>query len=266
MAFLLWHTVGRAKTHNDKEGSHVLPGRFRPMADDDYAASVPSEQAASDRLGPLELRHGAGPLVRPDGGESYAGQGDEAQRADGPPATAGMVLRHPAQTGSQAPSAACRDLLCAPPRVGGELVAGHPIGPGHRRHDLGGTVCGAGRERGVSRVRHSRGLGDPTSGHQTRLATRVAPAVTAAPPRPPPGPGGHPCGPPGFVRSVAVSAGHTAGLASIFPDLYGGESFPHPGKRVLCRPPPAPPPRARLPMARARFHPGSSAVLLAAPL
>src|SRR5881409_1403259 len=98
------------------------------MADDDYAASVPSEQAASDRLGPLELRHGAGPLVRPDGGESYAGQGDEAQRADGPPATAGMVLRHPAQTGSQAPSAACRDLLCAPPRVGGELVAGHPIG------------------------------------------------------------------------------------------------------------------------------------------
>src|SRR5205809_947721 len=99
MAFLLWHTVGSAKTHNDKEGSHVLPGRFRPMADDDYAASVPSEQAASDRLGPLELRHGAGPLVRPDGGESYAGQGDEAQRADGPPATAGMVLRHPRKRG-----------------------------------------------------------------------------------------------------------------------------------------------------------------------
>src|SRR5437870_3852493 len=159
MAFLLWHTVGSAKTHNDKEGSHVLPGRFRPMADDDYAASVPSEQAASDRLGPLELRHGAGPLVRPDGGESYAGQGDEAQRADGPPATAGMVLRHPAQTGSQAPSAACRDLLCAPPRVGGELVSGHPIGPGHRRHALGGTVCGAGRDRGVSGVRHARGTG-----------------------------------------------------------------------------------------------------------
>src|SRR5438046_2879472 len=83
MAFLLWHTVGSAKTHNDKEGSHVLPGRFRPMADDDYAASVPSEQAASDRLGPLELRHGAGPLVRPDGGESYAGQGDDAQGAAG---------------------------------------------------------------------------------------------------------------------------------------------------------------------------------------
>src|SRR5437016_12760802 len=139
MDFLLWHTVGSAKTHNDKEGSHVLPGRFRPMADDDYAASVPSEQAASDRLGPLELRHGAGPLVRPDGGESYAGQGDETQRADVPPATAGTVLRHPAQMGSQAPSAACRDVLCAPPREGGELVAGHRIAPVHRRPDIWGT-------------------------------------------------------------------------------------------------------------------------------
>src|SRR5437667_11650834 len=120
MAFLLWHTVGSAQTHNDKEGSHVLPGRFRPMADDDYAASVPSEQAASDRLGPLALRHGAGPLVRPDGGESDAGQGDEAQRADGPQATAGMVLGHAAQPEAQAPSAARRSFLCDPSRVGCE--------------------------------------------------------------------------------------------------------------------------------------------------
>src|SRR5437867_11823970 len=124
MAFLLWHTVGSAKTHNDKEGSHVLPGRFRPMADDDYAASVPSEQAASDRLGPLELRHGAGPLVRPDGGESYAGQGDEGQRAGGPPATAGMVLRHAAQTRTPAPSAARRGLLFVRPVVSVQVGAG----------------------------------------------------------------------------------------------------------------------------------------------
>src|SRR5437879_11734431 len=92
MAFLLWHTVGSAKTHNDKEGSHVLPGRFRPMADDDYAASVPSEQAASDRLGTLELRHGAGPLVRPGGGVSYASTGDEARRGAGPTELAGVVM------------------------------------------------------------------------------------------------------------------------------------------------------------------------------
>jgi len=92
MASLLRHTVGSVKTHNEKERSHVLPGRFRPMADDDYATSVPSEQAASHRLGSLELRHGAGPLVRPDGGESRAGQGDAAQRTDGAPAAAGMVL------------------------------------------------------------------------------------------------------------------------------------------------------------------------------
>src|SRR6266446_987797 len=91
MASLLRHTVGSVKTHNEKERSHVLPGRFRPMADDDYATSVPSEQAASHRLGSLELRHGAGPLVRPDGGESRAGQGDAAQRTDGAPAAAGMV-------------------------------------------------------------------------------------------------------------------------------------------------------------------------------
>src|SRR6266511_5686834 len=89
MASLLRHTVGSVKTHNEKERSHVLPGRFRPMADDDYATSVPSEQAASHRLGSLELRHGAGPLVRPDGGESRAGQGGAAQRTDGAPAAAG---------------------------------------------------------------------------------------------------------------------------------------------------------------------------------
>src|SRR2546428_13694476 len=118
MAFLLWHTVGSAKTHNDKEGSHVLPGRFRPMADDDYAASVPSEQAASDRLGPLELRHGAGPLVRPDGGGTYAGQGDEARRADGSPEPAGMELRHPRRTGCPTPKDAGQDMHFAPPRVG----------------------------------------------------------------------------------------------------------------------------------------------------
>src|SRR5215210_9323268 len=92
MTSLLWHTVGCVITHNCEERSHVLPGQFRPMADDDYAASVPFEQAASDRLGSLELRHGVGPLVRPDRGESRTGEGDEAQRADGPPATAGMVL------------------------------------------------------------------------------------------------------------------------------------------------------------------------------
>src|SRR6266705_3691394 len=35
----LRHTVGCAITHNHrKEGSHVLPGRFRPMADNNHAA------------------------------------------------------------------------------------------------------------------------------------------------------------------------------------------------------------------------------------
>src|SRR5881409_2737904 len=103
MAFLLWHTVGSAKTHNDKEGSHVLPGRFRPMADDDHAASAPSEQAPGHRVGLVELWDGAGPLVCPDRGESLAGQGDETQGADGTAAAARMVLRCPAEAGHQAP-------------------------------------------------------------------------------------------------------------------------------------------------------------------
>src|SRR2546421_170853 len=183
MAFLLWHTVGSAKTHNDKEGSHVLPGRFRPMADDDYTASVPSEQAASDRLGPLELRHGAGPLVRPDGGEAYAGQGEEAQTADGPPATAGM-----------------------------------------------------------------------------------APAVTAAPPSHPAGLDGHRVGRPGFVRSVAVSADHTAGLASIFADQYGGQFSARRGNVLASFPQLGPPARHELAWHGHRFYPQPGALHVVGPL
>src|SRR5712692_6309198 len=80
-------------THNHKEGSHVLPGQFRPMADDYHAASVPCEQASGHGLGAVELRHGAGPLRCPDRGESLVGEGDETQGADCAAATACMVLR-----------------------------------------------------------------------------------------------------------------------------------------------------------------------------
>src|SRR5207302_9676783 len=69
----LRHTVGSCRTHNHKEASHVLPSRFRPVADDDHAPSVAFEQAPGYGVGAVELRHGAGPLVCPDCGESVGG-------------------------------------------------------------------------------------------------------------------------------------------------------------------------------------------------
>ena len=53
----------------------------------------------------------------------------------------------------------CGDLFCPAAGVGGELVAGHATGAGHRRDDVGGTVCGAGGQRGLSRLRHPGRVG-----------------------------------------------------------------------------------------------------------
>src|SRR6516165_741485 len=79
-------------THNRKEGSHVLPGRIRPMADNDHAAFAPFEQASGHGVGAVELRHGVGAILCADGGESLVGQGDAAQGADRAAAAARMVL------------------------------------------------------------------------------------------------------------------------------------------------------------------------------
>src|SRR5712692_9796773 len=82
-------------THNREEGSHVLPGRFRPMADNHHAAFAPCEHAPDPRVGPVEPGNGAGPLVRPDGRPSSAGGREAPQGADGPPAAAGRGGRCP---------------------------------------------------------------------------------------------------------------------------------------------------------------------------
>ena len=65
--------------------------------------------------------------------------------------------------------------------------AGHATGAGHGCHHLGPTLCGAGRQRGLSRMCHPRGVGDPTRGRHTCLAAGVA--ALAAPAAP-----GHPAG------------------------------------------------------------------------
>src|SRR6266581_2866917 len=87
----LRHTVGYVRTHNRKEGSHGLPGRFRPMADDYHAASAPSEQAPGHRVGPVEFWDGAGALVCPERRQEPAGRGHAALGADGAPTVACMV-------------------------------------------------------------------------------------------------------------------------------------------------------------------------------
>ncbi len=157
----------------------------------------------------------------------------------------------PAQAGHQAPSAARRDLLCAPAGLGGERVAGHPTGAGHRCHDLGATLCGAGRQRGVSRLCHPRGLGDPARGRQTRLAAGVAAAVAAAAPSDSPGLDGDRVGRSGLVCALAVSAHHAPGLASVFADQHGGQLSARRGDLLAALDDLGPTARARVGVARA---------------
>ena len=52
---------------------------------------------------------------------------------------------------------------------------------------LGPALCGPGRQCGLSRLCHPRGLGDPAGQRQTRLAARMAAAVAPAAPGHPPG-------------------------------------------------------------------------------
>src|SRR4030095_4467128 len=52
------------------------------MADNHHAPSAPSEHAPGSRVGPVELWHGAGPLVCPDRRQESAGHGEAALRAD----------------------------------------------------------------------------------------------------------------------------------------------------------------------------------------
>src|SRR6516165_5925729 len=165
--------------HNHKEGSHVLPGRFRPMADDYHAASVPFEQAPGHGVSPVELRDGPGPLVCLDCGESLVGQGDEAPGADRAAAAARMVLRPPTQAWPETPGLARRDLFPSLAGLGGELVARHPTGLGTGCHGVGDAVCRLGSQCGLSRVCHSRCLGGAASEYQTCLEARMAAAVAA---------------------------------------------------------------------------------------
>jgi hypothetical protein len=172
--------VGCAKTHPQKEGRHVLPGRCRPMADNHQAASGPVAQAPSHRLGPVELRHGAGPLVCPERRESLVGQGHAAQGADRAAAAARMVGRCAAQARPEAPRRADRDLFSRLAGLGGELVARHAPGPGGP--GPGATVCRLGGQCGLAWGRDARRLGG-AAGHYYH--TCLAAAGTAAAPGPP---------------------------------------------------------------------------------
>ena len=86
---------------------------------------------------------------------------------------------------------------------------------------LGTAVCGLGGQCGLSRVCHSRRLGDPARGRQTRLAAGVAAAVAAAAPGHPARLDGDRVGRSGLVCPVAVSADHAPGLASVFAHQHG---------------------------------------------
>ena len=225
----LRHIVGYAMTHNRKEGSHVLPGRFRPMAEDYHAASAPSEQAPGHRVGLVELRDGAGPLVCPDRGQSLAGQRAQAQGADRTAATARMVLRHPTEAGRQAPSTPRRDLFSRLAGLGRQLVAGHATGAGHRCHSVGGTVRGVGGQCRLSRLCDPGRVGGLARQHQTCLATGMAAAAAPAAASHPPRLDRDRAGRSRLVCPVAVSTDCAPGLAPIFAHQYGRQLSAHGG-------------------------------------
>ena len=101
-----------------------------------HLSSLSKPQA--HRVGPVELSGMV--LARScalNCSQQSTGGGHAALGADRAPMVARMVLRHYAQTGPQAPSAACGDVFCPFVGLGGQLVAGDATGAGPRGHDLG---------------------------------------------------------------------------------------------------------------------------------
>ena len=222
MASLLTAYCGVCRTHNRKERSHVLPGQFRPMADNDHAPSVAFEQAPGHGVGAVELWDGAGPLVRPDRGQSVmlaAGM----QRKEH---TVRQQLRewyYDAQRKRGTKRQALHVETCFAPLLGWVVSGwqGTQLALALDATTLGPALCGPGGQCGLSGLCDPRGLGHPARGRQARLAPRVAAPVAPAAARHPPRLDGDRAGRSRLVCPVAVSAHHAAGLASVFAHQHG---------------------------------------------
>src|ERR671923_1704112 len=74
------------RSHHPKEDPDVLPPPCDRMDHHYPDALAPFEQAASHGLGPVEPRHGAGPLLCTDGRQCIPGDMAGPQRTCRPPA------------------------------------------------------------------------------------------------------------------------------------------------------------------------------------
>ena len=70
----LTHTLGRHIFHSGQEEQQVLPSPCHRMDDHHPTASAPVECLSSSRVSPLELGHGAGPLLCADGRDRVPGR------------------------------------------------------------------------------------------------------------------------------------------------------------------------------------------------
>src|SRR5712692_7516953 len=193
---------------------------------------TPVKSAPSDRVGAVESGPGAGPLVRFECGGDVVGRGGGAQSQPGAPAIARVVLRSRSQAGRTPPSAGGGERLCAAVGLGAELVGGAATSPGRRCHGLGRTLCGAGRQRGLSRLCPSGRLDRAAGQHQTCRAGGVGADVAPVAARRAADPAGDSVGGPGGIRPLGVSAPRALGLASLFAD-QGGRDLSAPGPQPL---------------------------------
>jgi hypothetical protein len=140
-----WAWYGRLhRSHHPKEDTDVLPPPCDRMDSHSPDALAPFEPATSDGLGPVEPRHGAGPLLCADGRQGVPGHVAGPQRACRPPAVARVLLRGQRQPWGPTLRARRGTLLCAAVGLGPGPMGGHPVGLGPRGHDLGPALDGLG--------------------------------------------------------------------------------------------------------------------------
>ena len=198
-------------------------------------ASVPFEQAPSDRVGAVEPGHGAGALVCRERRGDDPGRLAGAQGEHRPPAIAGVLL--PGQRQGRHPSAgrARRGLLRAAAALGADRVAAAPNWPWPWMPPPGRTALWCWSSASSIAGVLSRWRGWPAGRAEARLARRVAAPVTGGAAGGLARMDGTGAGRPRPVCSVAVPGHRPLGLAPLPARYHEGAHSPQRAERASRR-------------------------------
>src|SRR5574342_7869 len=204
-------------------GSHVSPSRIIRMDRSCVNPHAAPQCPPSARVGSVELWDCPHSFVWAPDGRYFSCPAAAAKGSDRRTASLRMVWRYAPQSGGQTADAGRHDLFWAVAALDRRPVERHADGSGPGRDELGGALCGVDPQRGLSGLRHARGVDrlarQPTGCVAAGMVAPVAPGAA----RHPTGLDGPGAGGPRLVGTLALPAYCPPRLASPGADQPGRE-------------------------------------------